>query len=410
MKIFHLGSACGHEQFTYIVENSRKAPSQSAQNFESAFLNGLSQVERANFDAHSFYSIAPFPKGCFLRIKEHKESIEGCDIHIMPMLNLPFIKQWCMSTVTKARLVSWLKANRDDGDKCVLLYSLYPATAKNVLKVCRKYNCKVFVFITDAPKTMYTYQTQKNPIMNVLANVYRNKALQLQSQFDGYVFITDAMSAEIAPDKPYVLLEVICDEHIFDGINCEKSNPKAIMYAGVLHKLFGIGHIIDAFEKIKGDYELWLFGDGDMVDEIKERSKADPRIKYMGRRDRRTVLEYEKRATLLLNVRDITDEYTKFSFPSKMIEYMLSGTPMLTTRLPGIPEEYFPYVFTAESTDSQYLAELITDILSDDEKLQSVGSSAKQFAMDYKNARSGAEKVFGFLCKQVEEHADEDKK
>jgi len=38
----------------------------------------------------------------------------------------------------------------------------------------------------------------------------------------------------------------------------------------------------------------------------------------------------------------------RYSFPSKLIEYMASATPVLTTRLPGIPPEYEPYVYWIE--------------------------------------------------------------
>ena len=30
------------------------------------------------------------------------------------------------------------------------------------------------------------------------------------------------------------------------------------------------------------------------------------------------------------------------------MEYMVSGTPMMTTVLPGMPEEYYPYVWLIE--------------------------------------------------------------
>ena len=93
------------------------------------------------------------------------------------------------------------------------------------------------------------------------------------------------------------------------------------------------------------DIELWLFGSGDMEKDITDYCKSDQRIKYFGMVPREKVVKFEKKAKLLVNPRPTNNEFTKYSFPSKTIEYMASGTPLLTTRLPGIPSEYFDHVF-----------------------------------------------------------------
>ena len=71
------------------------------------------------------------------------------------------------------------------------------------------------------------------------------------------------------------------------------------------------------------------------------RDMAEYLIKEMARKQ--GVAE-ELKATLLVNPRPTTEEFTIYSFPSKNMEYMASGTPLLTTKLPGMPEEYHQYV------------------------------------------------------------------
>ena len=73
-------------------------------------------------------------------------------------------------------------------------------------------------------------------------------------------------------------------------------------------------------------------------------------------------------ADLLVNLRDSRIEYTKLSFPSKMFDYMASGTPVLTTKLDGIPIEYYDYVFSIDSYSSSSIADKIREILKMDEK------------------------------------------
>ena len=59
-----------------------------------------------------------------------------------------------------------------------------------------------------------------------------------------------------------------------------------------------------------------------------------------------------KEAKLLINLRNPEDKYTKYSFPSKTFEYMVSGTPFFTTKLEGIPSEYYNYLYCIDSYET----------------------------------------------------------
>ena len=173
------------------------------------------------------------------------------------------------------------------------------------------------------------------------------------------------------------------------------------MYAGQLHKKYGILNLVDAFEQIENtNIELWLFGEGTAVDEVLQRTRRDCRIKYFGRATREEVLSYEKNATLLVNLRSPKDIFTKYSFPSKTIEYMASGTPLLTTRLEGIPKEYFDYVFSIEDNDVEQIKGALADILSStDEELRTMGRRAQDFVKENKSAKSQVGRIMNFLEK-----------
>lgn len=144
---------------------------------------------------------------------------------------------------------------------------------------------------------------------------------------------------------------------------------------------------------------LKLFGSGPFVDELKERyCKEDKRVMYMGVAPNKEVVEAELAASLLVNPRPTHEEFTKYSFPSKNIEYMASGTPLLTTKLPGMPKEYYPYVFLIENETtegySQALAEALTKT---DEELFEYGARAKSFVLDKKNSCEQARRVIELI-------------
>ena len=114
------------------------------------------------------------------------------------------------------------------------------------------------------------------------------------------------------------------------------------------------------------------------------------------------VLAYEQKASLLVNVRDPNEAFTSYSFPSKTIEYMLSGTPLLTTRLPGIPKEYDKYLILIEDNLPQTIASGIeTAFRMTSEARQSLGNAAACFIAEEKNSEKQAEKILRFISERL---------
>jgi len=400
MKLFYFGSVCSDKIFNETVEKSRVKPSASAQNFELALIRGFSAHEGVELTVAAAESVAMFPGGNRLFLEKRKDILTPrCAANIIPAVNLPLIKQWNHANGACKLLKKWLRENRDERDKCVLVYGIYPAVVKKLLSVCKKHNCKIFALITDVPSTMFTYTKSKNLLKRLFSGSYRKLAMSVQDRFDGYVYLTRAMENEVAPGKPYIVVETIVDTRIFDGVAAVgKAEPPALMYAGALYKKYGVDLIVDAFEQTKSNCELWLFGSGDYEQEIKQRMAKNPNIRFFGRVPREEVLKREKEASLLLNIRNTEDDYTRFSFPSKMVEYMLSGTPLLTTRLEGIPEEYYSYCHCVSTREPEEIARTIERILGTEDGL---GEQAQQFVREEKSAPKQAGKILAFLNQGV---------
>ena len=66
-----------------------------------------------------------------------------------------------------------------------------------------------------------------------------------------------------------------------------------------------------------------------------------------------------KRATALINPRKPNSKITRFSFPSKNMEYLSSGTPMIGYKLDGIPSEYYDYFYTIDDSSEKSLRNTI---------------------------------------------------
>lgn len=69
----------------------------------------------------------------------------------------------------------------------------------------------------------------------------------------------------------------------------------------------------------------------------------------------------QQQATLLVNPRKGHEEYTKYSFPSKTMEYMASGTPTIMYKLPGLPIEYEEYLVLLPDNSQETLTAILNN-------------------------------------------------
>ena len=396
-KILYFGTICNLSDYEKILEQCHSKPTVATVVFETALLDGLIQ-NGANVEIHSFPMIPTFPDSKFLYFGGKKEHLPfGVDCHWLRTVNLPFIKQMTRRLDAGRALRKWVKNNGNDG--VIFTYSIPPFLVKDILKYAKKYRLKTVAIVPDLLRDMYVNEKQ-GTIISQIKNFYLNSALHLQSDYDGYIYLTDAMREVVAPDKPYMVMEGIADISGIETTQCEeKALPRAVMYAGMLYEKYGIFHLIDAFEQIEAkDAELWLFGDGPAVDEIKRRAANNTKIRFFGKVGRDEILKRERQATLLVNPRSVKEEFTKYSFPSKTIEYMLSATPVLTTKLQGIPEEYFQYVFSAEDNNVPCLTDAMNRILSNsNDYLAQFGKRAQAYVVNEKNAKIQTKRILDFI-------------
>ena len=88
-----------------------------------------------------------------------------------------------------------------------------------------------------------------------------------------------------------------------------------------------------------------LCGDGDARPYVEEQIKKDSRIEYKGVVTSSVANEYINSADVLINPRSNSEEYTKYSFPSKNIEYLMTGKTVVAYMLDGMPKCYENYVY-----------------------------------------------------------------
>ena len=219
---------------------------------------------------------------------------------------------------------------------------------------------KICLILPDLPQYM-NLNAKVSAIYKLGKKYDIHKFEKLNQYVDSYMLLTEAMKDVVdVHGKPYMVVEGVVDAaELLDTKQKELSKTmeeKYIVYTGKLNAKFGVKHLVDAFMKLENkDYRLILCGKGDAEAYVREKAQADTRILYQGQVTPQVAREWVERADVLVNPRKNDEVYTKYSFPSKNIEYLLSGHPVVGYMLDGIPKEYAKFMYMVQgNTDTDF--------------------------------------------------------
>lgn len=383
MKYIYVSTACSDKKYKKLFDKHIIKSGQQAQKFNNLLIRGL-----GNWREITAVSIVPISLDCSTKIiNREEENIENIKYISTKIYNLPKIRNITNLFLLVQELLKETKKNTD----LVLIcdaFSVSCSIATTIVAKIRKIE-RVAV-VTDLPQFLET----NSKIGRVVFG--------LMQRYDRFIFLTKQMSRLVnIHDKPEIIIEGSCDVNM---ANCKneikkKNIPKSLVFTGSLTANVGIEEMLQAFiDCDPKDYELRIFGSGELAETITHLSQIHKNIKYYGQVDNIRAVQEQVSATLLLNPRFSEGEYTKYSFPSKLIEYMVSGTPVLTTALPGIPREYFEYVYVFESEDLAGYKNTLSHILNKDkEELHSTGIKAKEFVIQNKTNNAQAERIVKWI-------------
>lgn len=220
-------------------------------------------------------------------------------------------------------------------------------------------------------------------------NLYSTLSNYLIKKSDAYILLSEFMNQKVNQDKkPYVIIEGVVDKTTIPEMKEIKADHrKNCMYAGALEEKYGVKKLVDAFTELDDkSYILNIFGYGKMEKYIEEVAKKYYNINYFGLVSNQEIVRIEKEMDLLINPRPSDELFTLYSFPSKNMEYLSSGTAMLCTRLKCIPQEYHKYMYFIEDESKGGFVESLKEHLGKSkEELCEFGREAQVWVINNKN-------------------------
>ena len=171
------------------------------------------------------------------------------------------------------------------------------------------------------------------------------------------------------------------------------------MYTGRLNRRYGLELLLQAVKEWQDtDVELWLCGSGEMEEEIRSYAAQDPRIRFFGFLPHEETVRLQRQATVLVNPRTNQGEYTKYSFPSKTMEYMASGRPVMMFRLDGMPEEYDAFLAYIPEESAESVRNTMRSLKErDPAELDAIGARGREFVLKNKNRNVQMQRVLDFI-------------
>lgn len=214
----------------------------------------------------------------------------------------------------------------------------------------RLFGKKLAVVLTDPPGVIL-------PTDRVLARGLKRLDVWLVSRAltraDAVISLAPELVKRFAVNKPVLVFPGILDSTVLAQVSetstkSELTEPFTIVYAGGLSRAYGIDRLLDAIVGIEGiPVRIKFFGRGDQELRIRELADTDIRFQYGGFVANDQLVPELRNADLLVNPRPTHEVFALMSFPSKLIEYLAMGRPVLTTRIASIPENYkdhFSYI------------------------------------------------------------------
>ncbi len=282
-----------------------------------------------------------------------------------------FNNAWGYRNISRTRALKkqanlFLKSSASK-EKAVIVYCPHTPFLEAAVSLKKKDpDLHIHMVVPDLPQYM-NLNTNSHKIYDFFKSIDIKRFNKLNSFVDSYTLLTDHMADVLnVGDRPYIVVEALTNEC---SVTPNSGKGKTFAYAGKLLESFGVKRMVEAF-KMTDDKEakLKICGGGELENYIIEQANADSRIEFLGTLTSDQAFELLKGSDVLINPRQNDSEYTKYSFPSKNVEYLMTGNVVIAYMLDGIPEIYRDFLVSPADNSIEALKDAMVKALSCDKE------------------------------------------
>ena len=266
----------------------------------------------------------------------------------------------------------------------IVVDALRLSLLKAAKKIAAEYNVKIVGMLTDNPANL----------SGVLKS-YVSQIKRAVRSLDGYLALTDGLVQVFNGYKPSYVFE-----GLVDSPDVFKKDPiyDYYFFAGSLYERYGVKTLVEAFHESNIKSKLVVAGAGPLAKYIEHLSYDDYRILYLPQLPRDKILGYERNAIVNINPRPLDSKLDNESVPSKLIEYLSNGQPVLSTKYPKLYGPFKDDVFWIEDSSLEGMRRALEEFAKADiNDAKRKAYIAKMKAFEFYGLEVQSESIHHFL-------------
>lgn len=342
--------------------------------------------------------VPAFPRSSRLAVKSARGRL-GCGIpvRLIPFVNFSPVKQLVIGLAVFCSLLWWGWKNRAAHARIVYSYNLTVPPGLFTLLAAKCIGALAVASVNDicepGESVPRTWTWRLDYLLHKL----------LLPRFDALVVVSDRIIEDFAPQVRYRLVEGGITPEMAAGPSCSTGPAKpgrfTIVFAGRMEELNGVEIMLRAISQLDGEHYRFVFaGDGPRSEAVRRAANEDSRIEHLGILKVRDLLSIYKQADVLISMRLTKAMRTTYFFPSKLMEMLASGTPVISTCTGHVEAEFGEFLFPLRDESPEGLAEAIRNAEAiGPETRRRMGKRARAFMLANKTWHIQTGKINGLL-------------
>ncbi len=287
----------------------------------------------------------------------------------------------------------------------VFVYAMHGPFLQQLKVIKRRLpSAHVCLVVPDLPEHMR--DLEHSPVaVRILKRIDMRRNRGCLRHVDSFVLISPHQAEVLGVGEDhYVVVEGMVDAEMpgaptVRDAPCEPPPaPFTVVYTGRLDRRYGVLDLVGSLQYLRHpDVRLVICGGGEAAAAIGASAAQDPRIVYVGQVSREDALAWQRRADVLVNPRPGA-AFTRYSFPSKNLEYLQSGKPVLAYPNEGTPTEYDEHLLYISDAGPAGIARAIEAVISmPEEERRARGERARAFVRAEKSVDRQMSRVLALV-------------
>ena len=318
----------------------------------------------------------------------------GAKLRLLSYINLPAIKT--LSLMWSFLFYGFVAARKHQPTVIMTYnFSLFLSIPAQLVSQILKIPYVPIIYDIDIPG-----QTVPKNLYRRLDFVHSKTRLDASA---GVVVISERIAKDFLNKTPYIIIEGGVTEVKAPFRRTVGGGSFLIFFAGALEEYNGVDVMLSAVDLLKDmDFKFVIAGSGQLKNLVISYTQRNSNIEFLGFVSGDVVSTYLQQAHVLINHRSYGRISSPYVFPSKLIEYMASGVPTISTRFEGLPRDYEQHLVMLDDETPEVLARALIYVAEHADEAQELGLGAQQFVSKHKTWGAHGSMLGAFLNRVVQ--------